>query len=273
MEPAAPPLPPADAPPPPATGWLRNRLDADQRTYFRVTRTATYSFIIAVPLLVLYEVLILLVNQGDLQQVRVGADLWMKQLLAMLGGTGSLALSLAVLAVGVGVFIAERKKKIPLRGKYFGWMLVESFAWGLVLLLTIGWFTGLIFSMAPALALAATQATQQIDTMTMLALSLGAGLYEELVFRVLLVGGLAWSLHRLMGLPQRRAYIAAALVGALLFSAVHYMGSLGDPFAWSSFTFRFLFGLALNGLFLWRGFGIAAWAHALYDVVVVLMQA
>ncbi|HEX7069526.1 MAG TPA: CPBP family glutamic-type intramembrane protease, partial [Rhodothermales bacterium] len=60
-----------------------------------------------------------------------------------------------------------------------------------------------------------------------------------------------------------------SLIGAIIFSAVHYTGPLGDPFTLSSFTFRFLFGLALNVLFLWRGFGVAAWTHALYDVFVV----
>jgi membrane protease YdiL (CAAX protease family) len=68
---------------------------------------------------------------------------------------------------------------------------------------------------------------------------------------------------------RNAAYAVAAVVGALLFSAVHYIGAFGDPFTLPSFTFRFLFGLALNGLYLVRGFGIAAWTHALYDVMVV----
>ena len=58
-------------------------------------------------------------------------------------------------------------------------------------------------------------------------------------------------------------------MGALLFSAVHYIGALGDAFTLPSFMFRFLFGLALNVVFLVRGFGIAAWTHALYDVMIV----
>ncbi len=47
------------------------------------------------------------------------------------------------------------------------------------------------------------------------------------------------------------------------------MGPFGEPFTLSAFTFRFLFGLALNGVFLVRGFAVAAWAHAIYDVLVV----
>ncbi|NBB73510.1 MAG: CPBP family intramembrane metalloprotease, partial [Bacteroidetes bacterium] len=59
-------------------------------------------------------------------------------------------------------------------------------------------------------------------------------------------------------------------LGAAIFSAVHYVGPFGDAFTLASFSFRFLFGLALNGLFLWRGFGVAAWTHALYDVMLVV---
>ena len=47
------------------------------------------------------------------------------------------------------------------------------------------------------------------------------------------------------------------------------MGSMGDYFTLDSFLFRFLFGLILNGIYVTRGFGVAAWTHALYDVIVV----
>ena len=119
---------------------------------------------------------------------------------------------------------------------------------------------GLLFAAAPA---------PVGDVWMQLALSIGAGLYEELLFRVLLVGGLALILRQLLR-TSTMAYVVAAVVGAVLFSAVHYVGALGDPFAWTSFTFRFVFGLLLNVLFLWRGFGVAAWTHALYDVMLVV---
>ena len=61
--------------------------------------------------------------------------------------------------------------------------------------------------------------------------------------------------------------IVRILLAALLFSAFHDVGPYGDPWALPSFTFRFLAGLAFSLLFLVRGFGIAAWTHALYDVL------
>ena len=275
----SPPLPSASSPVP------------QRASYFAATRTATYSFLISLPLLVLYEVLIAFVNRGQLQQIRIGAELWIKQLVALVGGTGVPVLAILVVGIGVLVVLAERKRRPPLVGRFFGWMLIESLVYAVVLALLVSSAVGALF------AYAAPQQMQQLPVLTQLALSLGAGLYEELVFRVVLVGGLFWILKRVMvpattpsaptvsaGMgdtietaPSSRyagrrmlAYTVAAIVGAFLFSSVHYIGSLGDPFTLPSFTYRFFFGLALNVVFLLRGFGIAAWAHALYDVTVVL---
>mgnify|MGYP001049778992 CR=1 FL=1 len=246
--------------PGPITGWVTTG-------YFSSTKTATYGFLAALPLLAMYEALILLVNGDQLAQVRVGADIWIKQTLALIGVYGVYAIGLVVLVVGIFVFVRERSKKIPLKPEYFGWMLGESAIYAVVVAFLVSGIVGLMFSgIAPSSAIAA-QAVKD-NTGMMLVLSIGAGLYEELIFRVVLVGGLFFAFKSVFS-SRVAAYIVAALIGALVFSAVHYFGSLGDPFELPSFLFRFLFGLALNGIFLVRGFGIAAWTHALYDVLVV----
>ena len=229
--------------------------------YHRATRSATYGFLSALPLLVLYEVLIAVTNAGQVGQVRVGAEVWLRRLLVPVGG-GSLALIGVTVLVGGAVFWAERNRAVPLRARYFGWMIAESTAYAVVLAFFVSGLVGALFAAMGAQAF-------QPSFWARLALSLGAGLFEELVFRVLLVGGLYLALRRL--LPRaRHAYLAAAVVGALLFSAAHYVGLYGDVFTVASFAFRFFFGLALNALFLWRGFGVAAWTHALYDVLLTL---
>lgn len=234
--------------------------------YWWATRTATYGFLAALPLFVLYEALIILVNPSGPSQIRVGADLWIKQLLALFGGHGLAALGIPVLLIGIWIFVRERKERPPLRLSWFGWMVAESTVYAVVVALLVSIMVGALFAMAPFGP--APQEAGQLPTSMMLVLSIGAGLYEELVFRVILVGGMFWALNKVMR-RSWMAYVSAALIGALLFSAVHYIGSLGDAFTLSSFTFRFLFGLALNGIFLARGFGVAAWTHALYDVFVV----
>ena len=105
---------------------------------------------------------------------------------------------------------------------------------------------------------------------TGLMLSLGAGFYEELVFRVLLVGLLLLGFERGAGLSRGWSVTLAVVVGALLFSAFHYVGPFGDHLALGSFTYRAVAGVLLSGLYVARGFGIAAWSHALYDVMLLM---
>lgn len=241
------------------------------KSYHRNTRTATYGFLLALPLLVLYEVMILLSSGPQVMQVRVGAEVWIKQILAFIGATGSLILAGIVVLVGVAILVYERKRSIPIRSRYFLWAIAESTVYAVVVAFFVSQVVGLLFSLAhvtSAPALAAPQLLQDQGLFTRLALSIGAGLYEELLFRVLLVGGLFWLFSKIM--PQKKYhYLLAALLGALVFSAVHHIGALGDPFTLPVFFFRFLFGLVLNAIFLVRGFGVAAWTHAIYDILIV----
>jgi membrane protease YdiL (CAAX protease family) len=229
------------------------------RAYHQHTRSATYGVLSALPLFVLYEAMIVAVNTGTQAPVRVGADVWIKDLLSTTGARGGLLLVLIAVLAGLAAFLLDRTKNIPLRGRYFAGILGESAVYAVVVAILVSNLVAAIFAVAPP---------PEGGLWTQLALSIGAGLYEELLFRVLLVGGLALLFRPFFRNPNA-AYLLAALLGAALFSLVHYAGPLGDPFELPSFTFRFAFGLALNVLFLWRGFGVAAWTHALYDVMVV----
>lgn len=230
--------------------------------YFKVTRSATYGFLAALPLLILYEVMIVVSNRAG-SSVRVGAEVWLKEPFRNLGSSWALLLGGVVIATGVAIMYAERNKKLPLKPSFFGLIVAESAVYAVVVAVVVSQLVGAILN--PAMMALAPQSS---GLFTDIALSIGAGLYEELLFRVLLVGGLFWLFRRVAG-KEGVAYVLAAVLGALAFSWVHYVGPLGDAFTLGSFLFRFLFGLALNAIYLLRGFGVAAWTHALYDVFVV----
>lgn len=98
-------------------------------------------------------------------------------------------------------------------------------------------------------------------------LSLGAGVYEELLFRLYICGLLLLICRHLFRASALTSAVIAVLVSAILFSLYHYLGT--ERFGLFSFVFRTLAGIYFAGLFTARGFGITAGAHAFYDVIVV----
>ena len=97
----------------------------------------------------------------------------------------------------------------------------------------------------------------------------GAGLYEEVLFRLLMLPAVAWACARFGATPGAAA-AWSVFITSLVFSAAHYVGPLGDTFDLHSFAFRALAGMFFATLFLVRGFGIAAGTHAVYDMLVGL---
>jgi len=118
-------------------------------------------------------------------------------------------------------------------------------------------------------------------------MSLGAGFYEELAFRVFLYGLGAkvlvylFSNQEVSFVTSNKAsfsmksvgiMLAWSVVSAVVFSGFHYVGALGDPFKMTSFVFRLLLGLALTLVYATRGFAAAVWTHAVYDIWVLVFR-
>jgi membrane protease YdiL (CAAX protease family) len=102
--------------------------------------------------------------------------------------------------------------------------------------------------------------------------SLGAGVHEELVFRLGLCGGGTWLLQR-AGVAPRIAIVVAILASSILFSLAHHLGPHGEPWMREVFTFRLLAGVAFALIFYYRSLAHAVYAHALYDIWVLVVVA
>lgn len=238
-----------------------NKLRRPVTRYFRETHSLLYSYLISLPLLLLYEVLIVVSQPAENYTVRVKVDIWIKTLFSYFS-LNVLSITLIVVAlIGLIILYRERDRLSTLKFRNFIYMLGEAVMYAIWLALILGIFISGFRYLIQVPAVAALTELQKI------ALSLGAGLYEELFFRVLLVSGLLYIFKIFM--QKNAAFVTAIVVAALLFSAVHYFGPLGDLFTIASFLFRFFFGIALNIIFLKRGFGIAAWTHAFFDIMAV----
>jgi hypothetical protein len=242
-------------------------------SYFALSRSPRYSVLFALPLLVGYEVLAAFLSQPGHAELRNGADAMLRAaFITVAGAYGPVVFMAAIILLGVYLVVRDLyKTKAGLRPMVFGGMLVESIALAAGFGLVIGVATAKIIGSLQMLMIAQGGGIQSMAWPTRLMLSLGAGLYEELFFRVLLVTALAAGARAIFGFGPRATGGFAVVVGAIIFSAFHYIGPFGDQFQLQSFTFRMLSGLAFSGLYVLRGFGVTAWTHALYDSFLLLL--
>ena len=243
---------------------------SSRSSYWQVSRTPRYSLLFALPLLLFYQVLAVLLAHGE-RSVRNGADVILQALFTAVAGAWGPPLFMVCL-IGVGLWLVTRDVRAHgsrLRGGVFVAMLGESIALALTFGFVVGSVTSGVLGMLQTLAV---PGGAEMDWWTRLMVSLGAGIYEELLFRVLLVGALATAARALLGWRPLTAGVTATFVGAAIFSAFHYLGPYGDRWQLYSFAFRMVAGLFFSGLYLARGFGITAWTHALYDVLLLVMS-
>jgi membrane protease YdiL (CAAX protease family) len=125
-----------------------------------------------------------------------------------------------------------------------------------------------VLGIAPALA----AALEKQGLVSRFVMSLGAGVYEEIVFRLGLLGGLAALFERVLGWRRLLAVPMAFVLSAFAFSAVHHIGPLGDQLALDVFVFRALAGIFFGLLFWFRGLAVAVYTHAFYDLYVLLFR-
>lgn len=240
-----------------------SKLRDSLQNYFSSTHSLLYSYLISLPLLLLYEVLIYLSQPDPSHVVRVSVDIWIKTLFSYVGPNVVSLTLIFVSLLGVFILYRERNRLSTLKLSYFFSMLIEASAYAFLLALLISSAIAALFQIIPG------SPVESLSVLQQLALSLGAGIYEELFFRVILVSVLLFAFQYFFA-RKSVAYVLSMIVAAAIFSFAHYVGALGDSFTMSSFLFRFLFGLALNAIYIWRGFGMAAWTHAIYDLMVIV---
>ena len=236
--------------------------------YWQLSQTPRYSLLFALPLFIGYEVLQLAVSGGPGGDIRNGADVILQSLFAgLMGRRGPMVFEIALIVLGLALVAYDmRRHGRHLSRMVFVGMSLETLALAILCGVLVGGITSHLFG---AMGLSIGQ-IERTPLPVRLMLSLGAGLYEELLFRVIIVGVLAWAGHRVLGWSARLSGIVAVTVGALAFSAIHYVGTYGDQLTLYSFVYRTLAGVFFSALYLLRGFGITAWTHALYDVFVLV---
>jgi membrane protease YdiL (CAAX protease family) len=236
------------------------------KSYLETSRDLPTSAILVFPLFVLYQIG-LLASGG----VRNGVDFVTDVLMALAGHNfwNYFLINLGILVL-FGLSLIWLRKKGDFNPKLWPKVIAESsiyaFFFGAAVI-------GLMRTLGLDVLLASGAAeAAEYGVFDSLVLSIGAGLYEELVFRVFLMGGLFWVATKALKWPVWLSAVSAVVLSSLVFSSVHYIGSLGDPFEMGSFAFRFFAGVLLAVIFYLRGFAVAVYTHAIYDVIVMVFR-
>ena len=253
---------------------------ATQESYWSETKRPIYALLFLAPLIAVYEAGILYINSaGSPLETRNAADVIIRQLaeragvLKLLGLTGLDArlvwFALSGLVVIATLIVWQAKTRTPwlIRSSYLGGMWLESLGLGVLPLLVL-----LVLSKILPVALGNPAPLSQMPTPALLTLSIGAGIFEEFLFRLIGVGLVFVVLHHALDLSRKAAIIGAAVTTALVFAAFHLVGPFGEQFNLVSFVFRSCSGVFFAALLATRGFGVTAGAHAAYDVIVVLLS-
>lgn len=253
-------------------------MPTEKDDYWLATRHPWACVLFVLPLLAVYEIGLYFLGQYDL---RNGADVWLRAALSEVGVSPIYGPPCLLLFVLLAWGLLRREGRPTDKVGVWVGMTGESAGYALLLL-------GLSQGLWLLLLHADDVFGQPSHRIAMLQLSadpghapepmwgqivsyLGAGIYEEALFRLMLFAGLvrlfAWSEERISPL----ALTLAAFGSALLFAGAHHVGPHGDPFNIYVLAFRTFAGLYFAGLYYTRGFGIAVGAHAGYDVLVGLI--
>ncbi|HDZ22716.1 hypothetical protein LCGC14_0366760 [marine sediment metagenome] len=235
--------------------------DLHKNRYLHQAMRPVHMLVFVAPLLAMFHIRLIGLNTSELLAHRhIG------EVLNFFGATGWFLPGLAVVAVLLGQQVVGRHRW-RIRPLVPVMMVAESIAW-----------------MLPLVALAHLAgrlvASQPVDEsiFTTLSLSIGAGIYEEFLFRQVLIGVALLIFVDVFDLPKQTVAIVAMGVAAIAFSLYHpdvWSGRemFSGQLLWTSAVFKAVAGLYLGAVFLLRGYGIVVGAHALYNIYVAFWGA
>lgn len=248
--------------------------------YWAATKHPWACVLFVVPLLTIYEVGLHMTGQVPPEAYRNGADVWLRSLLSEIGISGAYgAPCLLVTTLLLWGLLRRENRPLDNVGVWVG-MTIESATYALLLvglsqgiwqlLLRADHLLGQPHHRIAELQWSADPGLGPESLWGQMISFLGAGIYEETLFRLLLYGGLlrllSWS-----DVPTSFNALLAAAASALMFAGAHHLGPHGDPFNVYLFSFRAIAGVYFACLYQARGFGIAVGTHAGYDVFVGLI--
>jgi len=276
-------------------------LNFAEDSYFERTSRPVYAIVFLLPFIAFYELGTIFINTDVLNhtQVRVVAFTWLQSFLVYLGFGSKLAWAapaFAVVIILAALQIASRKQWRFGIGD-IGPMAVECTLLAVPLIvLSLFLNTSRTYKgdaeqfysgsaqlqveiiTAESVAEYSDDEGQEQSVLANIVTGIGAGIYEELLFRLILICALMVLFQNVLQFSHKNSIIMSILISAALFSVHHHIVfidgqlTLGSPFNWMEFSFRTIAGVYLAVLFAIRGFGITAGTHGFYDIIATVIN-
>ena len=229
--------------------------------YFIYSKNILASLVFIFPFLIIYEIICLFYFQGMTYQIRNSADIIFRQFFNFFGAFSELMYGLTVFILLGFVFFFNKEKflKFKIQFKYLFFMFFEGLLLGLLLLFLLNDIS--IFSFKGI--------AYQDNLLLNLYLCIGAGIWEETLFRLFLFS----LIYKFFSYSENDdlflSFYISVFLSSLLFSTFHYIGNSAEIFHVNTFFIRFLGGICLSLLYYFRGFAISVMTHISYDFILV----
>jgi len=252
--------------------------------YWWLSSRPLHGLVFLLPLVLLYELGSLLyltdVKAGMQQTIR--AKKLLDVFFSTFGVAGMLATGIAMLVVLLMWHILSRDRW-QVRPLVLVGMALEAALWAIPLVVFGAIFQRATFMLDPAASLAMGPASLPVCVASgggdlwafgwqaRATVAIGAGIYEELLFRLVGIALLHFLVADVLQAGKRLAQVVAVVGSAVAFGFYHDVSLPGGGVAWPALIFFVVAGLYFGAIYLWRGFGIVVATHAIYDLIALVI--
>ena len=230
-------------------------------SYFSYTRNSTISLMFIFPFFLMYEILAYFLFDPSDYVIRNSADIIFRDIFEIITNNTLITYNgLLLILIFSFIFYNFKNKSPKFTLSYIFFMFIEGIFFGLLLVFILNGFSVFNYSQ---------QNYFFIDYSFMFYSCLGAGIWEEILFRLLLFSFLYKIIRSFFKGQDVFVLFLSIILSSILFSLFHYIGNNADIFTLNTFLIRTFGGIFLGLLYYYRGFGIVVISHISYDFILV----
>ncbi len=231
--------------------------DSALHHYLNSSKSLHYSLILTLPALAIYELGIVVLFKDSFFELRNTGEILLRNLFETVGLSNPLIVSGILLILFIIVMTRGYKieKRPGIHANYVVYMLVESMLWGGFIFIALQLFTQIPL-----------QLMTMEDKLSNINLAIGAGIFEELIFRLVVISSILVILNRGISIELRYSVPLAIVSSAIIFAAFHLFL---EVYTFPVFSQRVFGGILLGSIFYARGYGISVYSHIVYNLLIL----